>query len=58
MAPDLLNQDKVMSSTPLPKRLGPKDVVLPVTRLVSTLSMTIQNGQLVARPYFGFSAPS
>ena len=26
------------------------EVLLPVTRLVSTLSMTIQNGQLVARP--------
>lgn len=31
-------------------RPSPKDVLLPVTRLVSTLSMTVQNGQLVARP--------
>jgi hypothetical protein len=38
-------------SEPSPiKRPSPKDVILPVTRLVSTLSMTILDGQLVARP--------
>jgi hypothetical protein len=40
-----------MNAAPEPiKRPTPRDVVLPVTRLVSTLSMTVQNGQLVAVP--------
>ncbi|MBL8955562.1 MAG: hypothetical protein JNK82_32605 [Myxococcaceae bacterium] len=40
-----------MNAAPTPiKRPSPKDVVLPVTRLVTTLSMTVQNGQLVAVP--------
>lgn len=39
-----------MIAAPTIKRPSPKDVLLPVTRLVSTLSMTVQNGQLVARP--------
>jgi hypothetical protein len=32
------------------KRPNPKEVLLPVTRLVATWSMTIQNGQLMPRP--------
>ena len=51
LADDLLSVGLVMNAAPSPiKRPTPKDVVLPVTRLVATLSMTVQNGQLVARP--------
>lgn len=39
-------------------RPHPKDVLLPVTRLVATLSMTVQNGQLVARPLLLASSAS
>ena len=40
-----------MNAAPVPiKRHTPTDVVLPVTRLVAPLSMTVQNGQLVAVP--------
>jgi len=40
-----------MTSAPHEKRTElPKEVLLPVTRLVAPLSMTIQNGQLVAKP--------
>jgi hypothetical protein len=40
-----------MTSSPHETRTEvPKEVLLPVTRLVTPLSMTIQNGQLVAKP--------
>ena len=39
------------------QRPSPKDLLLPVTRLVATLSMTVQNGQLVARPLLLTAAP-
>jgi len=43
-----------MITAPHEKRTDPaKEVLLPVTRIVSTLSMTIQNGQLVAKPLYG-----
>ena len=39
-----------MNVASLIKRPAPQEVLVPVTRLVATLSMTVQNGQLVARP--------
>jgi hypothetical protein len=40
-----------MTPVALEKRTAmPKEALLPVTRIVSTLAMTIQNGQLVAKP--------
>ena len=46
-----------MNAAPTIHRPSPKDVLLPVTKLVATLSMTVQNGQLVARPLL-ISAPA
>ena len=39
-----------MTVAPIIHRPSPKDVLLPVTRLVASFSMTVQNGQLVSRP--------
>ena len=39
-----------MNAAPSNSRPTSKDALHPVTRLVATLSMTVQNGQLVARP--------
>jgi hypothetical protein len=39
-----------MNAASSSNRSTSKDVLHPVTRLVATLSMTVQNGQLVARP--------
>ena len=50
LAADLLSVVLAMNAAPTAIRPSPKDMLLPVTRLVSTLSMTVQNGQLVARP--------
>ena len=50
VATDLLSDASAMNAAPSTHRPHPKDLILPVTRLVSTLSMTVQNGQLVARP--------
>jgi hypothetical protein len=46
----LLSERPVMNASPSTQRPCPKEVLVPVTRLVATLSMTVQNGQLVARP--------
>ena len=47
-----------MNPRPTEKRTDPsKEALLPVTRLVATLSMTIQNGQLVAQPVLTAPGP-
>ena len=50
VAADLLSVGLAMNAASTHYRPNPKDALLPVTRLVATLSMTVQNGQLVARP--------
>ena len=57
MATLLLSVVLVMNAAPTPIRTNPKEL-LPVTRLVSTLSMTVLNGQLVARPLIRLAAAS
>ncbi len=60
LAADLLSDAIAMNAAPSTHRSTSKEAAFataafstamhPVTRLVATLSMTVQNGQLVARP--------
>lgn len=58
----MLSHGFAMNAAPSNNRPTSKDAAFatalhPVTRLVATLSMTVQNGQLVARPLL-LSAPA